>query len=251
MIYNNEQQLLKVEDELFNLALLGLLEIEGRKLIEEKEQMVQRGEYASPPAAQVNRIEKMIRRSKRKKAVLSSIQKISPIISKIAVWFMVFILGTGTVVFASADIREALYRLIVEQHERYSQIEPRQSDLAEQNEYSNYGMTFIPSYIPSQMELTQIEETKYSINASYQDMDDTSLFLIFRQIKPSEKAEIRVDTEDADRTENIWINESEGLLIEKEGTIQIVWNVKDTVLTVFSNLNEEEVLRFAHGIQSL
>lgn len=59
MIYNNEQQLLKVEDELFNLALLGLLEIEGRKLIEEKEQMVQRGEYASPPADQLRRIENL------------------------------------------------------------------------------------------------------------------------------------------------------------------------------------------------
>lgn len=67
MIYNNEQQLLKVEDELFNLALLGLLEIEGRKLIEEKEQMVQRGEYASPPADQLRRIEKMIRQGERKK----------------------------------------------------------------------------------------------------------------------------------------------------------------------------------------
>ena len=133
MIYNNEQQLLKLEDELFNLALLGLLEIEGKKLITEYKQLEEMGESVSPPAAQVNRIEKMIRRSKRKKAVLFSIQKISPIISKIAVWFMVFILGTGTVVFASADIREALYQLIVEQHERYSQIELQQGEENKEN----------------------------------------------------------------------------------------------------------------------
>ena len=56
MIYNNEQQLLKVEDELFNLALLGLLEIEGRKLIEEKEQMVNWGYYGYPYADILGRI---------------------------------------------------------------------------------------------------------------------------------------------------------------------------------------------------
>lgn len=250
MIYNNEQQLLKLEDELFNLALLGLLEIEGKKLITEYKQLEEMGESVSPPAAQVNRIEKMIRRSKRKKAVLFSIQKISPIISKIAVWFMVFILGTGTVVFASADIREALYQLIVEQHERYSQIELQQGE--ENNaEYISNAASYVPSYVPDQMELDQIEKLRYSVNASYIGKDNEELYLTFRQIDPTGSAEIRVDTENANRIESVAIGSSEGLLVEKDGSIQIVWNADGTVLTVISNLNEEEVLRFAHGIQSL
>ena len=250
MIYNNEQQLLKLEDELFNLALLGLLEIEGKKLITEYKQLEEMGESVSPPAAQVNRIEKMIRRSKRKKAVLFSIQKISPIISKIAVWFMVFILGTGTVVFASADIREALYQLIVEQHERYSQIELQQGE--ENNaEYISNAASYVPSYVPDQMELDQIEKLRYSVNASYIGKDNEDLYLTFRQIDPTGSAEIRVDTENANRIESVAIGSSEGLLVEKDGSIQIVWNADGTVLTVISNLNEEEVLRFAHGIQSL
>lgn len=250
MIYNNEQQLLKLEDELFNLALLGLLEIEGKKLITEYKQLEEMGESVSPPAAQVNRIEKMIRRSKRKKAVLFSIQKIFPIISKIAVWFMVFILGTGTVVFASADIREALYQLIVEQHERYSQIELQQGE--ENNaEYISNAASYVPSYVPDQMELDQIEKLRYSVNASYIGKDNEELYLTFRQIDPTGSAEIRVDTENANRIESVAIGSSEGLLVEKDGSIQIVWNADGTVLTVISNLNEEEVLRFAHGIQSL
>ena len=230
MIYNNEQQLLKVEDELFNLALLGLLEIEGRKLIEEKEQMVQRGEYASPPADQLRRIEKMIRRGERKKVFQSSIR-------------------TGTVVFASADIREALYRLIVEQHERYSQIELQQGE--ENNaEYISNAASYVPSYVPDQMELDQIEKLRYSVNASYIGKDNEELYLTFRQIDPTGSAEIRVDTEDANRIESVAIGSSEGLLVEKDGSIQIVWNADGTVLTVISNLNEEEVLRFAQGIQT-
>lgn len=249
MIYNNEQQLLKVEDELFNLALLGLLEIEGRKLIEEKEQMVQRGEYASPPAGQLRRIEKMIRQGERKKVFQSSIRKISPVISKVAVWFMVFIMGTGTVVFASADIREALYRLIVEQHERYSQIELQQGE-ENRAEYISNAASYVPSYVPDQMELDQIEKLRYSVNASYIGKDNAELYLTFRQIDPTGSAEIRVDTEDANRIESVAIGSSEGLLVEKDGSIQIVWNADGTVLTVISNLNKEEVLRFAQGIQT-
>ena len=181
MIYNNEQQLLKLEDELFDLALLGLLEIEGRKLMEERDQLVQRGEYPSPPADQVRRIEKMIRSSERKKVFQSAVRKISPVISKVAVWFLVFFLGTGTVVLASADIREAIYRLIVEQHQRYTQIELQQDDATGQEEYASCGAAYIPTYVPSQVELEGITETRYSIRASYQGGENAELFLIFRQ----------------------------------------------------------------------
>lgn len=250
MIYNNEQQLLKLEDELFDLALLGLLEIEGRKLMEERDQLVQRGEYPSPPADQVRRIEKMIRSSERKKVFQSAVRKISPVISKVAVWFLVFFLGTGTVVLASADIREAIYRLIVEQHQRYTQIELQQDDATGQEEYASCGAAYIPTYVPSQVELEGITETRYSIRASYQGGENAELFLIFRQTMPTENAEIRIDTEDADRVESVQVGGSEGLLVEKEGIIQVVWNTGGTVLTVSSNLGEEETVRFAQGIQA-
>ena len=42
MMYNNQQQLHQFEEEMFHTALLGLLEIEGRRLMLENEHLKKR-----------------------------------------------------------------------------------------------------------------------------------------------------------------------------------------------------------------
>lgn len=127
MTYSSQEQLIKFEDELFNLALLGLLEIEGKALWEEDQMLREQGVYDGFPNLadhEVAKIEKMLRKQERKNKVKVTLTHLAPFFSKIAVFFMVFWIGTGTVIFASADIQEALYQLIVEHHEKYTQINP-------------------------------------------------------------------------------------------------------------------------------
>lgn len=69
MIYNNQKQLLQCENDLFDLALLGLLEIEGRALALEDKRLRESGEYETipaPPKSELQKIEKMIKSRKRK-----------------------------------------------------------------------------------------------------------------------------------------------------------------------------------------
>ena len=72
MTFNNQKQLSQFEDDLFNLALLGLLEIEGRALVQEDEQLRKSGGYDDIPAApksELAKIERMLRRQQIKKKV--------------------------------------------------------------------------------------------------------------------------------------------------------------------------------------
>lgn len=69
MTFNNQKQLSQFEDDLFNLALLGLLEIEGRALVQEDERLRKSGGYDDIPEApksELAKIERMLRRQQIK-----------------------------------------------------------------------------------------------------------------------------------------------------------------------------------------
>lgn len=254
MTYSSQEQLIKFEDELFNLALLGLLEIEGKALWKEDQMLREQGVYDDFPNLadhEVAKIEKMLRKQERKNKVKVALTHLTPVFSKIAVFFMVFWIGTGTVIFASADIQEALYQLIVEHHEKYTQINPgwELSSLPEGYEaFVSAQADFAPTYIPQGLILTGIEEMRYSINASYQGEDNTEIFLVFRQMEPTENAKIHIDTENAEKVQNIVIGNSEGMLVEKENTVQIIWSVKNKVFSVLTNLEAGTAVEFAKGV---
>lgn len=72
MIYNNQKQLLQCENDLFDLALLGLLEIEGRALALEDKRLRESGEYETipaPPKSELQKIEKMIKKQETKNRI--------------------------------------------------------------------------------------------------------------------------------------------------------------------------------------
>ena len=110
-------------------------------------------------------------------------KKISPIVSKVAVWFLVIFIGTSTAIIASAYIREVVYQLLFKHHERYTQIKPNVST-PDISDYLAAGAEFVPTYIPEQLQFDRIESGKYSMTASYVGKEDPELYLDFQQMTP-------------------------------------------------------------------
>lgn len=257
MTFNNQKQLSQFEDDLFNLALLGLLEIEGRALVQEDERLRKSGGYDDIPEApksELAKIERMLRRQQIKKKVTNACKRIAPVFTKIAVFFMVFWIGAGAVFATSAEAREMLYQLIVEQYEKYSVIEPdwNADELpADAQEYLAAGAVAIPTYVPDQFKLAEIESGIYSVNAYYEGVDQSDLFLSFKQIVSSDSDILKIDTENADSIQNVMIGDSLGMIVQKEQTVQIVWNIGNRVFFVLTNAEYEDALQFAAGVQPL
>lgn len=255
MIYSNQKQLSQLEDDVFKLALLGLLEIEGRSLVLEDEQLRESGGYDDIPApkkSELAKIERMLRRQKIKRKIMNILKRISPLFTKIAVFFMVFWIGIGTVLVTSADAREMLYQLIVDQYEKYSVVNPDWNSQALPENAQTFleaGASAVPTYVPEQLEFADIESGIYSVNAYYEGVDQPDLFLSFKQITSTGNDELQIDTENADSIRNIMIGDSLGMVVQKEQTTHIVWNVGSKVFFVLTNLEYEEALNFVLGIQ--
>ena len=255
MIYNTRKQTERFEDALMELSALGLLEIEGQKLLLESAKLNEVKEI-QPTEKTWNTVKRALWKQKQKNRVSKAAKVICPVFVRAAVFFFALFLGTGSILVASADAREVLYRLLFSEYERYIEIDPDpviNEAFVDLEEYQAAGAAFGPTYVPEGAELIEVSSVPYVTSALYEkeSNNDDYIFMVFSITEMTEGATYRVDSEDADRIEYMTIGESEGLLIVKDDFTGITWYVGDTLLDVISNLPTEEVIKFAQGIRSL
>lgn len=255
MIYNTRKQTERFEDALMELSALGLLEIEGQKLLLESAKLNEVKEI-QPTEKTWNTVKRALWKQKQKNRVSKAAKVICPVFVRAAVFFFALFLGTGSILVASADAREVLYRLLFSEYERYIEIDPDpviNEAFVDLEEYQAAGAAFGPTYVPEGAELIEVSSVPYVTSALYEkeSNNDDYIFMVFSITEMTEGATYRVDSEDADRIEYMTIGESEGLLIVKDDFTGITWYVGDTLLDVISNLPTEEVIKFAQGIRNL
>lgn len=76
-------------------------------------------------------------------------------------------------------------------------------------------------------------------------------YIDFTQTPADAQSSIHVDSEDAQITRPIMINNSEGIYNLKDGETTIVWQVGGCLIDILSNEDTEEVIKFAESIQVL
>lgn len=252
MVYSTRKQTERFEDALMELGALGLLEIEGQKLLQESSEL-NVAEETQPTEKTWNTVKRNLWRQKQKNRISKATKVIRPVFVRAAVFFFALFLGTGSILVASADAREVLYRLLFSEYERYIEIDPApviSETFVDLEEYQAAGAAFGPTYVPEGIVLTEIDSGTYITMCAY-DTPEMDCFLTFTITEMTENASYRIDSEDADRVEYMAIGESEGLLIVKGDFTGITWYVGDILLDVISNLPTEEVIKFAQGIRNL
>lgn len=255
MVYSTRKQTERFEDALMELGALGLLEIEGQKLLQESSEL-NAAEETQPTEKTWNTVKRNLWRQKQKNRISKAAKVIRPVFVRAAVFFFAVFLGTGSILVASADAREVLYRLLFSEYERYIEIDPApviSEAFVDLEEYQAAGAAFGPTYVPDKVVLTKWFSGEYDLMFAYDNPKNSQkkYTLTFSITKMTEGATYRVDSEDADRIEYMTIGESEGLLIVKDDFTGITWYVGDTLLDVISNLPTEEVIKFAQGIRNL
>lgn len=256
MVYSTRKQTERFEDALMELGALGLLEIEGQKLLQESSEL-NAAEETQPTEKTWNTVKRNLWRQKQKNRISKATKVIRPVFVRAAVFFFALFLGTGSILVASADAREILYRLLFSEYERYIEIDPTpviNETFVDLEEYQAAGAAFGPTYVPENVELIEISSVpEIALLASYGQKINSGdeIILNFAITEMTESATYRVDSEDADRIEYMAIGESEGLLIVKGDFTGITWYVGDTLLDVYTNLPTEEAIKFAEGIRNL
>lgn len=76
-------------------------------------------------------------------------------------------------------------------------------------------------------------------------------YMDFTQTSSGTHCSVHVDSENAQITRPIMIGYSEGIYNLKDGETSIVWQVGESMLSLLSNEDTEEVIKIAESIQLL
>ncbi len=126
------------------------------------------------------------------------------------------------------------------------------SNSAEEPEYTfvdpelyDWEGAYAPTYVPKGFSFGEMQDLDSQKIVTY--FSETN-FISFLQ---AQNVIQQKDTENADRVEQIKINNSEGLMVVKGELTSITWNIGDTLLTVLGNYSTEELINMAQSIKPI
>lgn len=244
MLYSTRKQTEHFEEALVELGVLGLLEIEGQKLLRESAELQE--ETGDQPAEKtLDAVKRGLWKQKQKNRIARAAGVIRPVFVRAAVVFFAIFLGAGSMLITSAEAREYVYQLVFTVHDRYSEVViPEESGNTASKSHFEYQITFIPDGY----QCTYDASTPRTSSYIYSNAQNDSFTIMIIELTDQGNQAIRFDTEDADSIQPIRINESLGLLILKQGDTQIVWQDSSTYFSVASDLPSETVIKIAEGI---
>ena len=156
------------------------------------------------------------KRREKNREFQSSIKKV---IKRAAIFIFIVISGIALMAISVDAFRIRLFNMITEVREKYTEINIKERD---ENQVEEHGITWIsyfyPELIPDGYSLSNSQnfgEIKiiYFVN----DMGDTIEFS-----QSPVNSSFQVDTENA-KTEEIKINRVNGILVEKDGILTLIW----------------------------
>lgn len=146
-------------------------------------------------------------------------------------------LPADTLIFMAQGIKPIGKTETEESAEEYEFVDP---------ENYNFEGAYAPTYIPEgyifdeKQELTTRAIITYSNGNSY-----------FTITQSNKTASLHMDTEDADSISEVMINNSQGILVEKDGFSSLAWNVDENFFWVRGEIESAELTKVAEGIRPI
>lgn len=170
------------------------------------------------------------------------------VVSFAAMIVFVSIISLSSAVVAFADVREAvvdaLYHLVFEENERYTQIGIGESTGFINPEIYDWEGAYAPTYIPEGFTVSQTQITNNDKSVMY--VSDTGFFYLSQTRNLSYA---RIDTEDAEYVEKLFIGNSEAFLVYENEIVSLVWVCGETYISIDGMISIEEAVSIANGIK--
>ncbi|GHU80428.1 hypothetical protein FACS1894191_5700 [Clostridia bacterium] len=229
-------------------ALASYAETEGEKLLRRNDELSKIHEFRMPPKE-----EKALRRIFKKyehRQNLLAVRRIGgKAITHAAVIFLVLAIGFGGTLAVSAEARRALYKMMFTYEQGYTLIGLDHAGYAEPADSGVYTWDYAlaPTIMPEYYQVDSVSEMLTFARVSY--TTDDGRYLDFLQSK--EEGTLLLETDEAEIVQHVFIGESEGLLVVRNGVTRIVWRIGDVMLKIESNDDSSVVMAVAKGIRLL
>lgn len=175
------------------------------------------------------------------------------VVTRVAVVFLTFFICLSTAFAVSPSVRSAVYKMIISPQDLFTNVTvaPHQPGMFIDADLYTWEHCFAPTYLPEGYELAIFEDLAgIELLVSYEKGDK---YIDFTQTSSGThcSVSVQVDSENAQITRPIMIGYSEGIYNLKDGETSIVWQVGESMLSLLSNEDTEEVIKIAESIQLL
>lgn len=238
-----DEQLL---DDYIQLALFDWSEIEGSCILKENEKLKMQSNYNDVDVSK--QIQKLFGKTKRQDNVKIFFINFYKRVAPLAVAFFFVFLCVTTAFASNEEFRHIVYRLIFREEIRYTEIVAYENNLAFHDpDIYTWNHIYAPTYIPSGFILEDYFDTENIFQVFYHNDNDQYI-----EILQSQNGLIRADNENLIKKEYISINDSEAILIvNTDESITLIWQVGSMLMTIYSDIDETEVILIAEGIKPL
>ena len=247
----NQSQCEEAYDEvMLKIAMSSYAQIHGEKLMSENERLKNNPEFASASNAEevIDKILKRMRFIKETKLILNRTYRAA---SVFALVLLTAAVAVTTTAFASEEFRSTLYKLIFSHDQGYTIISLDKSVPLGfvDSEIYTWENAFAPTILPEYYSVDSVSEMTTVARVSYISSDGK--YLDFLQSKENEEITIALETDEAEIVQHIFINESDGLLVFRNGMTRIVWRTGNTMFIIETNDDSNIALSVAKGIKLL
>jgi len=234
------------EELMIKIAMSSYAEIDGQEAIAENDHLKK-----IPQFQITSEVKKNIHRTVQKEALKKSIYRLGKgfyvVAGKVAMAFFVAFVLFSTTMLASAEFRGAIYRLVFTYEKEYTLIElDRRSDMEfVDGDVYTWNHAFAPTEMPHGYQISQVVNMADLNYVIYENESDG--YIVFYQNRND--STLQVDTENAQLVQTVLINDSEGLLVNKDGINTLVWRIGDTLLHLEANEDSASLMAIAKGIR--
>ncbi|WP_054875735.1 DUF4367 domain-containing protein [Oxobacter pfennigii] len=180
----------------------------------------------------------------RKKRTLKRKKWLNTFSRRIAVFIILFVIVITMTTLSVEAFRVKVFNIVTDIREKYSKIEFKERDTIKQGQYSiTWDLYLYPEYLPDGYYVTDAQKIGDIKIIHFSDEKGKNLEFSQSPINSS----LQVDTENV-QTKNVVINDSEGMLIEKNGVHIIIWTKGESALYMIGEISEEEIFKIAESV---
>ena len=248
MASNRDKLREEYEDALLKMLMHDAAEYEGKAFLEEM-QSLEGSSDSKPSELALKRFSKQLdmelrkqRQTERKRIAFIALRTIA--ISLVAI-FVVFFTAMTTV----SAFRTRVLNIWMDIRPEYTAFQLRGGDSTEGGSMIvNWINAYVPTYIPEGYEVSSFSYSEGFKRIVFENTP-AQTFILYTEL--DEASNLVVDTENADRFEEISINGHIGTLVLKNNMVTIVWEQRGRMFMIQAQADVGTVIKMAEGVKFL
>lgn len=185
---------------------------------------------------------KLIRRHEPRAVQSSRARRKSRLLQAFAAAVLILVLGFGTALAVSPELRVGVMRLLYTITPQFTEIRFLPELIAERVPEAWKG-SYYPMFMPSNYAVSEVSESEYFSKVLCHASHDR--YLLFGEYEAG--SELNIDSE-GKTVEEVDINGWPGLMTWKDGSTIIVWNSPDSVLVIDTTEDKATTLAIARSV---